>query len=110
MSRLTDLLRRAKEKDPQPGADLEREFKVISGRRALRSGLREAQARGASRARVEAFVRPGAIRLDPRRRAALKEAWAMFAEAGGKDRNLADELVAERRAEAALEDQALGRE
>jgi adenine-specific DNA-methyltransferase len=35
VSRLTDLLRQAKEKDPQLGADLEREFKVISGRLAF---------------------------------------------------------------------------
>lgn len=32
MSRLTDLLARAKAKDPQLGADLEREFKVLSSR------------------------------------------------------------------------------
>ena len=32
MSRLTDLLAQAKAKDPQLGADLEREFKVLSAR------------------------------------------------------------------------------
>ncbi|MDR1427766.1 MAG: site-specific DNA-methyltransferase, partial [Bifidobacteriaceae bacterium] len=33
MSRLTDLIRQAKAKDPQLGADLEAEFRVLSGRR-----------------------------------------------------------------------------
>lgn len=32
MSRLTDLLAQAKTKDPQLGADLEREFKALSSR------------------------------------------------------------------------------
>ena len=32
MSRLTDLIAKAKAKDPQLGADLDREFKVLSGR------------------------------------------------------------------------------
>ena len=35
MSRLTDLLARAKAKDAQLGAELEREFKVLSARRAF---------------------------------------------------------------------------
>ena len=35
MSRLTDLIARAKAKDPQMGADLEREFKALSSRRAF---------------------------------------------------------------------------
>ncbi|MCL4835527.1 MAG: hypothetical protein KJZ86_24015, partial [Caldilineaceae bacterium] len=35
MSRLTDLIAQAKAKDPQLGADLEREFKALSGRRAF---------------------------------------------------------------------------
>jgi adenine-specific DNA-methyltransferase len=35
MSTLTDLIRRAKLKDPQLGADLEREFKIVSSRRAF---------------------------------------------------------------------------
>ncbi len=35
MSRLTDLIRQAKQRDPQLGADLELEFKVLSGRRAF---------------------------------------------------------------------------
>ena len=35
LSRLTDLIARAKAKDPQLGADLEREFKALSSRRAF---------------------------------------------------------------------------
>jgi adenine-specific DNA-methyltransferase len=35
MSRLTDLLRQAKQRDPQLGGDLEAEIKVLSGRRAF---------------------------------------------------------------------------
>ena len=35
MSRLTDLIARAKARDAQLGADLEREFKALSGRRAF---------------------------------------------------------------------------
>ena len=35
MSRLTDLIAQAKAKDPQMGADLEREFKALSSRRAF---------------------------------------------------------------------------
>jgi adenine-specific DNA-methyltransferase len=35
VSRLTDLIAHAKAKDPQMGADLEREFKVMSSRRAF---------------------------------------------------------------------------
>lgn len=35
MSRLSDLIARAKAKDPQLGADLEREFKALSSRRAF---------------------------------------------------------------------------
>lgn len=35
MSRLTDLIQQAKAKDPQLGADLEREFKALSSRRAF---------------------------------------------------------------------------
>lgn len=35
MSRLSDLITRAKAKDPQLGADLEREFKALSSRRAF---------------------------------------------------------------------------
>jgi adenine-specific DNA-methyltransferase len=35
MSRLTDLIARAKAKDPQLGADLEREFRALSSRRAF---------------------------------------------------------------------------
>lgn len=35
MSRLTDLIAQAKAKDPQLGADLEREYKVLSSRRAF---------------------------------------------------------------------------
>ncbi len=41
---------------------------------------------------------------DPRRRAALSRVWRMLAEAGGDRVCLSDELVAERRAEAAIED------
>jgi hypothetical protein len=35
VSRLTDLIAQVKAKDPQMGADLEREFKVLSSRRAF---------------------------------------------------------------------------
>lgn len=35
MSRLTDLIAVVKSKDPQMGADLEREFKVLSSRRSF---------------------------------------------------------------------------
>ena len=35
MSRLTDLIAQAKAKDPQMGADLEREFKALSSRRSF---------------------------------------------------------------------------
>ena len=35
MSRLTDLIAQAKAKDPQLGADLEREFKALSSRRSF---------------------------------------------------------------------------
>jgi hypothetical protein len=41
---------------------------------------------------------------DPRRRAALARAWETFAGAGGDSVQLSDELIAERRAEAAIED------
>lgn len=41
---------------------------------------------------------------DPRRRAALARAWRTFADAGGESVRLSEELVAERRAEAAIED------
>jgi hypothetical protein len=43
---------------------------------------------------------------DPRRRAALERIWADFDQAAG-DANLSDELIAERRQEAAAEDRAL---
>lgn len=35
MSRLTELIRQAKEKDPDLGAELEREYRTLSGRRAF---------------------------------------------------------------------------
>ena len=35
MSRLTEIIAQAKAKDPQLGADLEREFKALSSRRAF---------------------------------------------------------------------------
>lgn len=35
MSRLTDLIAQAKAKDPQMGADLEREFRALSSRRSF---------------------------------------------------------------------------
>ena len=41
---------------------------------------------------------------DPRRRAALESLWQAFKEAGGDEVSLSDELVAERRLEAAVED------
>lgn len=44
---------------------------------------------------------------DPRRRAALHRLWARFEAAGGGKVRLTDELVAERRREAAAEDHEL---
>jgi hypothetical protein len=41
---------------------------------------------------------------DPRRRAALERLWACFDAAVGDDVSLSDELIAERRLEAAAED------
>jgi hypothetical protein len=41
---------------------------------------------------------------DPRRRAALERLWARFDAAVGEDVSLSDELIAERRLEAAAED------
>jgi hypothetical protein len=41
---------------------------------------------------------------DPRRRAALEALWEAFREAGGDEVSLSDELIAERRLEAAAED------
>jgi hypothetical protein len=41
---------------------------------------------------------------DPRRRAALEALWQAFKEAGGDEVSLSDELIAERRLEAAAED------
>jgi hypothetical protein len=41
---------------------------------------------------------------DPRRRAALEALWQAFKEAGGDEVSLTDELIAERRVEAAAED------
>ena len=41
---------------------------------------------------------------DPRRRAALESLWQAFKDAGGDEVSLSDELIAERRLEAAAED------
>jgi len=41
---------------------------------------------------------------DPRRRQALERLWASFAEVGGHDASLGEELIEERRAEARAED------
>jgi hypothetical protein len=41
---------------------------------------------------------------DPRRRAALVSLWQAFKDAGGDEVGLSDELIAERRLEAAAED------
>jgi|GEM_PF-2924414 hypothetical protein len=41
---------------------------------------------------------------DPRRREALERLWATFAEAGGNEASLSEELVRERRGEAEAED------
>jgi hypothetical protein len=41
---------------------------------------------------------------DPRRRAALEALWQAFKDAGGDEVSLSDELIAERRLEAAAED------
>jgi hypothetical protein len=46
---------------------------------------------------------------DPRRRAALERLRRRFQEAGGDKVSLADELIAERRREAAAEDGSIGR-
>jgi hypothetical protein len=43
-------------------------------------------------------------RWDPRRRAALERLWARFAAGRDGDANLGDQLIAERRGEAAAED------
>lgn len=40
---------------------------------------------------------------DPRRRAALESLWQAFKDAGGAEFSLSDELIAERRIEAAVE-------
>ena len=40
---------------------------------------------------------------DPRRRAALESLWQAFKDAGGDEVSLSDELIAERRLEAAAE-------
>ncbi len=42
--------------------------------------------------------------LDPRRREALEKLWATFSDAGVNARRVSDELIAERRKEAAAED------
>jgi hypothetical protein len=41
---------------------------------------------------------------DPRRRAALESLWRAFKDAGGDEVSLIDELIAERRLQAAAED------
>ena len=46
---------------------------------------------------------------DPRRRAALERLRQRFKEAGGDKVSLADELIAERRLEAAVEDGSIGK-
>jgi hypothetical protein len=47
---------------------------------------------------------------DPRRRTALERLWGRFKAAGGDEVSLSDELLAERRLEAAAEDQGHPRE
>lgn len=42
--------------------------------------------------------------VDPRRREALEKLWSSFADAGVNEHNLSDELIANRRQEAAAED------
>lgn len=54
-----------------------------------------------SEARPEADPLTG---WDPRRRQALERLWATFAASDGRDANLGDELISERRAEAQAED------
>jgi hypothetical protein len=49
-------------------------------------------------------------RWDPRRRAALGRLWERFEEAGASGSSLSDELIAERRREAAAEDSEPGTE
>jgi hypothetical protein len=46
---------------------------------------------------------------DPRRRAALEQIWEQFHQAVGDDVSLSDELIAERRLEAAVEDRSTGK-
>ena len=46
---------------------------------------------------------------DPRRRAALEQIWEQFREAVDDDVSLSDELIAERRLEAAAEDGSTGK-
>jgi hypothetical protein len=58
---------------------------------------------------MSASSSPGAEPLagwDPRRRAALEAVWEQFQQAAG-DVSLSDELIADRRCEAAAEDAAL---
>jgi hypothetical protein len=46
---------------------------------------------------------------DPRRRAALEQIWEQFRRAVGDEVSLSDELIAERRLEAAVEDRSVGK-
>lgn len=55
MSRLTELLAQAKTKDAQMGADLEREFKVLSSREAHPQTYRRIEAVAESGGRLRAL-------------------------------------------------------
>jgi len=46
---------------------------------------------------------------DPRRRAALERIWEQFDKAVGDNVSLSDELIAERRQQAAIEDGSMGK-
>ena len=76
MSRLTELIRQAKEKDPAFGAELEREYRILSGRRAF--GL------NFERHRPEAVELPGR----PVRRGDKVRILAPRGSTGGGDRRL----------------------
>lgn len=71
MSRLTDLIAQAKSKDPQMGADLEREFKALSARRAF--GLNFERHRPEAVELPQRLVRKGdKVRVLPERGATKK--------------------------------------
>jgi len=96
LSRLTDLIARAKAKDPDLGAELEREFKVLSARRSF--GLNFERHRPES---VELPGRPGRkgdkVRILPPRGSTAKgdqKLWKVRSlEGSGKERTAKVELL-----------------